>query len=287
MAPHTSQLLASNFHRFVFALGLLALLSLPNATAHANDEAWQSIREQIFGERTIHDGASKFSFFAPSDAEDAAIVPISIRLPGNLVADVRKLTVVIDRNPAPVAAKFEFGPGYKDPYDIGERELATRIRVDSFSNVRAILETADGNLYMQSRFVAGAGGCSAPSSKDPDEALAHLGEAKVKVKRNAMRGANWREGVVMIRHPNFTGMQMNAKTGNYTPSRFVRNIEIRRAGQPMLAIEGGISISENPHFRFSYGGEAGNDHLALNAIDTQDVRITGRSDTRSSMLDAE
>lgn len=269
------------FFTLAFSVGIFLVLPAP---VHADDEAWDTIREQVFGDQAIHDGTSKFSLFAPSDAEHAAIVPVSIRLPTNAVAEARKLTLIIDRNPAPVAATIEFGPSYRDGYNVGEREVATRIRVDSFSNVRAILEMSDGQLYMLSRFVAGAGGCSAPSSKDPDVALANLGKAKVKVKQNAVRGENWREGIVMIRHPNFTGMQMNAKTGQYTPSRFVRKIEVFRSGGLMLAVEGGISISENPHFRFSYGGEPGADQLALTAVDTHGVKISGRSDVRNSML---
>lgn len=256
----------------------------PPTAAAANDEAWSGIRAQVFGDRPIHDGAQKFSFFAPKDADDAALVPISLRLPHNVIADARKVHFIIDRNPAPVAATIELGPGYRDRHQIGEREIATRIRVDSFSNVRAILELADGQLFMLARFVAGAGGCSAPSSKDPDAALVNLGESKIKIKRNAMRGEFWREGVVMIRHPNFTGMQMNTKTGTYTPARFVQKIEIRKMGQPMLKIEAGISISENPHFRFSFGSEPSVDHLSLDAVDTEGVRITSQSAIKNSMF---
>ena len=63
---------------------------------------------------------------------------------------------------------------------VGERKLMTRVRIDSFSKVRAILETADGKLHMATKFVMGAGGCSAPASKDADAALASLGRMQVK-----------------------------------------------------------------------------------------------------------
>lgn len=263
---------------------IFASTTLYATSAFANDDAWHDVRAAVFGDKPINDGAQKFSFFAPKDAEDAALVPISLRLPSQVVAETRKIHLIIDRNPAPVAAQIEFGPGYRDRFDIGEREFRTRIRIDSFSNVRAILEMADGQLYMHTRFVAGAGGCSAPSSKDPDAALANLGETIIKVRQNAMRGKFWREGVVMIRHPNFTGMQMNAKTGKYTPARFVKKIEVRRSGELMFVIDGGISISENPNFRFSFGSEAGADHLTLDAVDTEGVRMTGQSTIKNTLL---
>ena len=38
---------------------------------------------------------------------------------------------------------------------------STRVRIDSFSHVRAVLETEDGTLHMATKFVAAAGGCGA------------------------------------------------------------------------------------------------------------------------------
>ena len=58
--------------------------------------------------------------------------------------------------------------------------LSTRVRVDMYSNIRAIVETADGKLHMASNFVKASGGCSAAASKDADEALANLGKMQVR-----------------------------------------------------------------------------------------------------------
>ena len=35
----------------------------------------------------------------------------------------------------------------------------------------------------------------------------------------------------MIRHPNFTGMQMDQLTREYTPAKFVQEIEVKRGGE--------------------------------------------------------
>ena len=78
-------------------------------------------------------------------------------------------------------ATFTFG----DAAGTGERVISTRVRIDMYSNVRAIIETSDGALHMATRFVKAAGGCSAPALKDADDALAQLGRMQVKTFANA------------------------------------------------------------------------------------------------------
>ena len=66
---------------------------------------------------------------------------------------------MIDENPSPLAAVFS--PGAAS----GMRSLSTRVRVDSYTNVHAVAELSDGQLYAAQRFVKAAGGCSAPAAK--------------------------------------------------------------------------------------------------------------------------
>jgi sulfur-oxidizing protein SoxY len=246
------------------------------AGARAEDDPWPDIRATVFEGRAIAENDGAIALYAPEQAEDAAIVPIAMHVPASIANDARSLTLIIDRNPAPVAATFRFGEGFRARPEIGERKLMTRIRVDNFSNVRAVLETADGKLHMASRFVRGAGGCSAPASKDADEALASLGKMQVKTVRNDVMDAGWREAVVMIRHPNFTGMQMDLDTRGYTPARFVNDIEVKRGNDLVLTMEGGISISEDPNIRFNFDA-AGGDSLQVRAADTEGAVFTAQS----------
>ncbi len=125
--------------------------------------------------------------------------------------------------------------------------------------------------------MAGAGGCSAPASKDMDEARAGLGRMRVKTSANPVFGDTWREGVVMIRHPNFTGMQMDVESRGYTPARFVNDIEVKRGDDVVLRMEGGISISEDPNIRFNYEA-AGSDVLSVHATDTDGAEFSAKSD---------
>ncbi len=56
----------------------------------------------------------------------------------------------------------------------------------------------------------------------------------------------------MIRHPNYSGMQMDQLTRLYIPAHFVKSVKIRQGQDLLLSVESGISISENPVFRFDY-----------------------------------
>lgn len=232
---------------------------------------------ELFGDRIIEEGQPGLQLYAPAQAADAALVPLDIRLSATVVPRVKALTLVIDRNPAPVAARIVFGSSYRERADIGERVIATRVRIDNFSKVRAVIETMDGQLAMVSRFVAGAGGCSSPASKDAENALAELGRVQVKRRGSQVHGSNWREGIVMIRHPNFTGMQMSGTSGTYTPARFVDHLAVTSGATELLRIEGGISISENPYFRLTYAADAVSERLAITGRDTAGVVIAGEA----------
>lgn len=274
--------------RAVLALSLLAAAGLAAASAVASSSAsaadedlWPGLREEVFGTREIAENDGMVTLYAPERAEDAALVPLSIRIPGNVAPDAVALTLLIDRNPAPVAATFKFGDGFRTGPDVGERQLATRIRLDSFSKVRAVLETADGRLHMSSRFVSGAGGCSATPSKDIEAALAGLGKIDIKSKTEPARGEGFREAQVMIRHPNFTGLQLDPESRGYVPARFVDDLEVRSAGRLLLRMEGGISISENPHVRISYSG-APDEVVEVTAKDTEGMRFSQRSEADGS-----
>ncbi len=263
-----------------------SLLSLPVAIvfvllsaltpARAGDDPWPDIHAGVFDNRAISENDGAVALYMPEQAEDAAIVPLAVHMPPQIANTAKSLTLIIDRNPAPVAATIRFGDGFRASAEVGERKIMTRVRIDNFSKVRAVLETADGKLHMATKFVMAAGGCSAPASKDADEALASLGRMQVKTIANAARDKRWREGVVMIRHPNFTGMQMDIVSRGYTPARYVNLIEVTRAGSLVLRMEGGISISEDPNLRFNYDGGDG-EALEVRATDTDKAKFASKS----------
>src|SRR3954451_17332026 len=194
------------------SLVLLAVaLTQGAAQAQESEATWDAIRPQIFGERAIEDDSSLVELVAPKRAEDAALVPIDFRLRVREgAAPVRAVTLVIDENPAPVAATFTFGEERRS------FDLSTRVRVNSYTFVRAVAETSDGKLHMVKVYVKAAGGCSAPAGKDMAEAKANLGQMRFRV----FSGAGAGEAQVQIRHPNYSGLQMDQVTRLYTPALF-------------------------------------------------------------------
>jgi sulfur-oxidizing protein SoxY len=137
-----------------------------------------------------------------------------------------------------------------------------------YSNVRAVVELDDGSRYMATKFVKAAGGCSAPALKDMDAALAGIGKMKLRSLPEAPAASPLvREAQVMVRHPNYSGMQMNQLTGLYIPAKYVEFMEIRKGAALVFRMQGGISLSEDPNIRFTYApGIAGD--LSVLARDT-------------------
>lgn len=233
------------------ALAMLAAV-VSSPTAEASDSAWDDIRAGLFQNRAIANDGAAVKLFAPRRAEDAALVPIRIFISGEHVPEARALTLIVDQNPAPVAATFRFGDLYRAGGDIGDRTIETRVRLESMSRVRAILELADGRLYEASQFVSGAGGCTSASLKDMDEAMSGLGRMRVRVDGDATRGEAWSELQIHIRHPNFSGMQIDTRTNAFAPALFVQEIDVDVGDGRLVEIESGIAISEDPHFKMSY-----------------------------------
>lgn len=211
-------------------------------------ETWAELRDDVVGEATLLDGSKLFTVDAPYRAHDAATVPVHIKQSPTSAEKITRLTIVVDENPAPVVAEFNLEDG------IGHLDLETRVRVDQYSNLRVIAETADGKTYMNGRFVKASGGCSAPALKDMESSLAAAGKMRLKVfEPDAAASATVRkQAQVMIRHPNYSGMQRNQLTQLFIPAFFINEMQVFQGDEKLFSMEGGISISEDPVFRFSY-----------------------------------
>jgi sulfur-oxidizing protein SoxY len=244
--------------------GLLAVLPLAGPSSFGadgdtpSDATWNSLKTDIFGQRSI-DAEPAVTLVAPKRAEDAALVPIDIHvaIPDADPRSVQAVTLVVDENPSPLVATFKFGEGSR------KFDLSTRVRVNSYSFIRAIAETSDGKLHMTKAIVKAAGGCSAPAVKDPAEAKANLGKMRFRVFTDTASN----EAQVQIRHPNYSGMQMDQITRLYTPAWFVQTLSVSQGAKLLFSMDGGISVSEDPTFRFSYhpNGQA----VTVEAKDTE------------------
>jgi sulfur-oxidizing protein SoxY len=239
--------------RLLCILVLSGIVSATGISAEPNDlskDPWPGLVQDIFNSRPMVDGSNVIAIEMPYRAEDAAIVPVTLR--SKLAPDdsrrLKAITLVIDQNPAPMAAKFEIGS------DARVSEISTRVRVNSYTNVHAVAELSDGTLYVVKTYVKASGGCSAPAAKNAEEARNHIGQMKYRQFARADQGPTngAREAQVMIGHPNNSGLQMDQITHLYTPAFFVDELHLWQDNSPVLSMEGGISISEDPNIRFTY-----------------------------------
>jgi sulfur-oxidizing protein SoxY len=234
-----------------FALGIQAAQA--DNAAEANDpqnDPWPDIARDAFDGRPMADGTGVLAIEMPYRAEDAAIVPVTLRLtlPPEDTRRVRAVTLVVDENPAPVAATFTFGP------NAAVAAISTRLRVNSYTNVHAVAELSDDKLYVVKTYVKASGGCSAPAAKSAEDARNSLGQMRLRqfAQPSGAPASRWREVQLMIRHPNNSGLQMDQVTRLYVPAFFVQHAKVWQGDDLILAVDGGISLSEDPNIRFSY-----------------------------------
>jgi sulfur-oxidizing protein SoxY len=252
---------------------LAVVLALGTPQARAGEDVWPALRQATFGDRAIEAEDGAVALEAPEVADDAAVVPITVKIPFELKQTPKSLTLIVDKNPNPVVAVLSFGPAAGAG---GTRFISTRLRIDDFSNVRAILETADGTLHMATKFVVAAGGCAAMQAKDPDTENVDLGKMIVKTFPAGLSAAALSVGQVMIKHPNANGMQLDINTGAPIPARFVKEMVVKRQGELVFRMESTFSISTNPNFRFTFGGGP-DDELDVAVVDTAGAVFTAKS----------
>jgi len=263
--------------RFLAAaiLGMAAAAAVAPSARAADTAAdpWPRVKASLFGTRPIADGRDDLTLGVPRRAADAAVVPVSIQAGGTTARGVpRKLYLVIDKNPSPVAAVFELGE------DVGRAQVETRVRVEDYSAVRAIAEYADGSLAMIEKFIKAAGGCSAPANKREDD-RASLGQMRWQLPEDAVAGEP-AFVTLLIRHPNTSGLAMDQLTRLYEPPHFVRSVTITYEGRLVLSADVDFSISENPAFRFAFK-PATDGVLRAEVTDSHDLAFESRVEIRA------
>jgi sulfur-oxidizing protein SoxY len=205
-------------------------------TQQPSSSAWELLREKYYGDRSMGVvDESYMSIDVPGNTPDAAATPLTLRFADDERRRIKRVRVFIDNNPSPLVATFDFA-------DTPVTEIDLRVRIDRFTSVRAIAETADGGLEMRSSWVKASGGCSAPPSA-PQGGM--LGEIRVRPSADA------KSLQVAIRHPNASGFQIDPRTGDPIPAHFISHIRVSAGGQVLLDAQTGISLSENPGLRIS------------------------------------
>src|SRR5262245_3652282 len=126
----TARFFGTAMRPLLMAFFSCTILAAP-AFAQESEESWNGMKYDIFRDRPIADGAGLLEMEAPMRAEDAAVVPITVRAlkPQAGATAIKAITLVVDENPAPVAATVTFGPA------AATASFSTRLRVNSYSYI--------------------------------------------------------------------------------------------------------------------------------------------------------
>ena len=204
-----------------------------NPATHFSWGEW--IKETVFGEEIIEDGSDFIHIEAPYRALNGGNVPIKIytKSPG-----IVKYTLIIDENPTPCCAIFEFDnmPAY----------VETNIRVNAYTYLRVIAEDNYGNKFMTTRFIKAAGGCSAPSVLKTNKQKGKIEVTEPLIKPGITNFQIW--------HPNYSGMQFDQLTRTEIPAEYINEVDIH-FDNSSFHYEGTIGIAENVYFGLATDGE--------------------------------
>lgn len=251
------------------SLCVAAALGLTAGGASAG-QAWDDIRAAIVGTQPILDGKGIVTIKAPYRPEDMRAVPFSVDATLPIGEEITSVTLVVDNNPSPVAADFKIGPG-RNHVAIG-----IKFRLNQQSDVRAIVASNTGKLYMTSQLVKFAGGqaaCSAPPATPEAESLANMGKMKLASVDKLKAATPIHPRVRLdVSHPNHTGMVLDQITLLYRPLQMMNSLKVAQGEDTVFEMTGSIALNENPTIEFNYRNN-GADRFTVIATDTDGLRF--------------
>ena len=232
----------------------------------ADSAVWKKVHASVFANAPIAAADGVVTLDTPKRAEDAAIVPVAIRsrFPQRSDRFIETIWLIVDNNPSPIAAVFQFTPAS------GRADIETRIRVEQYTFVRAIAKTQRRQALHGCQLREGVGRLlGARRQGRAWLRRASLGKMRIRVE-DATASGKPVLAQLMISHPNDSGLAMDQVTRTYAPPHFVRQVDVSYAGKPVMRADVDFSISENPNFRFYFVPGGGGD-LEAKVVDNQDL----------------
>jgi sulfur-oxidizing protein SoxY len=239
---------------------------LPSARHEDSSPQWDLLSAKLFNGRKLKAGREVVQLTVPLRAAYGASVPVKVvsMLAQTPQLHVRRMWVVVDKNPSPLAATLDLTT------DIGQADFETRLRVDEYSHVRVVSELSNGELHTDSRYVKTSGGCSAPPNRD---SLHLIGKTLFKLPESTkFNQTNVAE--VTVVHPNDTGFELNNVTVMFIPPHFVRSIKVTYDKRKLFDADVDFSLSENPTLRFNFLPR-GPGELRAEVADSKDAQFFG------------
>ena len=201
----------------------LIILLFPLSVCSDSWNEW--LKNNLYGSQKIIQ-TKDIIIDSPYRAIDSGNVPIVITTKSK---DLIKFTLIIDENPTPCCATFEF-VGLL-PY------IETNIRVNAYTDLRVISENEFDELRYNKQYIKAAGGCSASPVLTSDQPFGTI---------NLLQTNGWTK--IKIWHPNFSGMQFNQLTGSEIPAEYIDNVKMWVDDNLVWEYNGTIGIAQDVFF---------------------------------------
>jgi len=229
-------------YMFMIAFGLTMWLA---ASVYAKTTWDEYIKQEVVGDKTVwYDNSILIT--APYRALDPAGVEISIYDRASGIVDYTKLTLVIDENPTPCCATFEFWNMVP--------HIMTNVRVNAYTDLRVLSENNYNAIRYNKQYIKAAGGCSAPPVLTSDQPFGTI---------NLIQTNGWTK--IKIWHPNFSGMQFDQLTRTEIPAEYIEHVQMIVDEQLVWEYNGSIGIAQDVFFMMPIHTEG--KHVIVHARD--------------------
>ena len=211
---------------------ILSLIILLFPISVCSDSWKEWLKDDLYEEQFLEQ-TDDIIIESPYRAIDSGNVPIVITTKSK---DLIKFTLIIDENPTPCCATFEF-VGLL-PY------IETNIRVNAYTHLTVVAEDIDGNLYVNRKFIKAAGGCSATPIVDSD-----VPKNKIDIIDDKL---HFDKKKIQFNHPNYSGLQFNQLTRTEIPADYIDSVVVKTS-KGIFSYDGTIGISQNHYFTLFSG----------------------------------
>ena len=211
---------------------VLSLIILLFPISVCSDSWKERLKDNLYKEQLLEQ-TDDIIIESPYRAIDGGNVPIVITTKSK---DLIKFTLIIDENPTPCCATFEF-VGLL-PY------IETNIRVNAYTYLTVVAEDIDGNLYVNRKYIKAAGGCSATPIVNSD-----VPKDRVDIIDDKL---HFDKKKIQFNHPNYSGLQFNQLTRTEIPADYIDSVVVKTS-KGIFSYEGTIGISQNHYFTLFSG----------------------------------
>lgn len=197
---------------------------------------------QDFGHLDMPEGDLEIEMPAYSDSGKS--VPLSLAVPCTMTGlDYPEVVALYAaRNPRPRIGRIHFTPA------CGSARVSTRIRIDSYQDVVAVVRMASGEVFRGTRKVDVTYGACEDEVANDQFPPGWAPRTRVAVPASVAAGSII-EVRTIIGHPMETGLRHD-QTGLPVPVRIAERFSCRMDGTEVFAVDLEPAISANPYFAF-------------------------------------